>query len=162
MKKLMMIAVLILPIANVADAAVSQDDERMFYVQIAKGTELSGQIIDVTELSVSSSFGDITIPIEKIEAVKMHAGNDDSAVIAFTNGDMVTGKIDLAELNLKTGWGKAFINAESIDSLSTSRYGRFYNDPNAGGWRFSRGNPAPNTNNNQFGGQMRGTGNGGR
>lgn len=131
------------------------DDSRMFYVKVAKGNDLSGQIVGISELKVTTGFGEVTIPVSKIEAVKMHADNEDSAVIAFTNGDMVTGKVEVDELQLKTNWGKARINAASIEAISSSQYGRFYSDPNGGGWRFSRGSAtaASQRGTSTFGGQ---------
>ena len=118
---------------------LAQDDGRVFYVKVTKGTELSGQIIGITEFKVTTGFGEVSIPVEKVEGIKMDSDGKGSAVIAFTNGDMVTGKIDMSDLQLKTNWGKAHINSAAIDSISSSQYGRFYSDPNGGGWRFSRG-----------------------
>ena len=118
---------------------LAQDDGRVFYVKVTKGTELSGQIVGISEFKVKTGFGDVSIPVEKIEGIKMDSDGQGSAVIAFTNGDMVTGKIDMSDLQLKTNWGKAHINSDAIDSISGSQLGRFYSDPNGGGWRFSRG-----------------------
>ena len=122
----------------------AQDDLRVFYVKVARGTELSGQIVEISEFKVKTEFGDVTIPIEKVEGIKLDADGQGSAVLAFTNGDMVTGKIEMEKLELKTNWGKAHINTDTIDSISAAQYGRFYSDPTGGGWRFSRGNS--NTN----------------
>ena len=128
-----------------ATTCFAQDDDRIFYVKVTKGANLAGQIVGISELTVTTGFGKITIPVEKIEAIKMHADGDDSAVIAFVNGDMVTGKVEVDELQLKTTWGKAHINSASIEAISSSQHGRFYSDPNGGGWRFSRGTPPTTT-----------------
>lgn len=126
-------------------AASGQDDSaRTFFVKVQKANQLVGQVIEVTELKASTSFGDVTIPMDKIEAVKMNANNQGTAVIALTNGDMVTGTVDLPELHLKTTWGKAHINSSSIDAFSTSQFGRFYTDTSTGGWRYSRGTASNN------------------
>lgn len=144
---------------------IGQDSDRIFYVKVNKSTELQGQIVEVTELKVSTSFGEVDIPFEKVEAIKMRAGGDGTAVIAFINGDMVTGKIQMDELQIKTSWGKAYINADSIDSIAGSQFGNFYADPN-GGWRYSRGsrpNSSPVNRNRGFsnpgGSGFRGTAN---
>lgn len=113
-------------------------DDRTFYVKIDEATTIQGQLLQTEGLKFSTSFGEVTLPIEKIEAIKMSGGGDNSAVVAFVNGDMVTGKLDIDELHLKTSWGKAYVNAISIDMISSSQFGSFYNDSN-GGWRFSRG-----------------------
>ena len=131
-------AVLILPV-NV----FGQDAERIFYVKVTKETtQLSGQLIELDALKVATAFGNVTIPLEKIEAVRMRADSEERSVIALGNGDMITGKIEIDELHLKTNWGKAHINSVSLESFSVSPYGRFYTDPTQGGWRYSRGSAA--------------------
>jgi hypothetical protein len=119
-----------------------QDVDRMFYVKVTKATQLSGQVIELEEFKVETSFGNVTIPLDKIEAVKMRSDGADAAVIALTNGDMITGKIEIDELHLKTNWGKAHIEAASIEAFSASPYGRFYTDSTGAGWRYSRGTAA--------------------
>lgn len=136
-----------------ANSAVSGQEEgsgtRTFFVKVQKADAIVGQVIEVSELNVTTAFGDVTIPMDKIEAVKVNASTQGTAVIAFTNGDMVTGSLDLSELHLKTSWGKAHINANAIDSFSTSQFGRFYTDTNGGGWRYSRGTAANNRSRTQ-------------
>jgi len=133
-------------------AAFGQEEgsgSRTFFVKVQKADAIVGQVIEVNELKVATAFGDVTIPMDKIEAVKVNASSQGSAVIAFTNGDMVTGTLDLSELHLKTTWGKAHINADAIDSFSTSQFGRFYTDTNGGGWRYSRGTATNNRSRTQ-------------
>ena len=142
-----LIAIVMLAVGSLS----AEDDERMFYVKVTKGAEISGQIIGISEFKVGTSFGEITIPVGKVEAIKMDADGQGSAVIAFNNGDMVTGKMEISDLKLKTNWGKAHVNSDAITSITANQYGRFYTDPTAGGWRYSRGNP-------QQQGMMRGSG----
>ena len=115
------------------------DDERMFYVNVTKGTELAGQIVGIESFKVTTGFGEVSIPVEKIDGIKMDSDGQGSAVIAFTNGDMVTGTIELSDLQLKTNWGTAHIKSEAINSISSNQYGKFYSDPAGGGWRYTRG-----------------------
>jgi hypothetical protein len=124
----------------------ANEDDRLFYVKVTKANTLEGQVVEISELKVTTGFGEVSIPMEKVEAVKMHADADDAAIIAFVNGDMITGKIDLSELQLKTTWGTAHINIPSVEEFSTSQFGRFYADPTAGGWRYSRGSAPENPN----------------
>lgn len=138
-------AVLTLPASIFA-----QESDRMFYVKVTKETnQLSGQLTDITDFKLETSFGNVTIPLDKIEAVRLRADGEDRSVIALNNGDMITGKIDLDELHLKTNWGKAHIKSDSLESFSVSPYGRFYTDPSQGGWRYSRGNAPNATQQNQ-------------
>lgn len=110
------------------------------YVQVVKNRELSGQIVELTELKVKTSFGEVPIPIDKIDGIKMHADANDNAVIAFKNGDLVTGKIMLDKLQLKTEWGTAHILTEKIETVTTSKSAKFFSDTTGGrqSWRFSK------------------------
>ena len=122
-----------------SSVANAQDSSRTFYVSIVQeATQISGELIGISEFQVETTFGQVTMPIAKIEAVRMQADGDGKAVIALTNGDMVSGKITLDELHVKTNWGKAHIKSASIESFSADQLGRFYTDPTAGGWRYSR------------------------
>ncbi|MEM9409668.1 MAG: hypothetical protein AAGA30_01055 [Planctomycetota bacterium] len=151
MKSVKNVFLAVLIFGNAVCFANGQEDNRIFFVKVAKATGLQGQIIDMTELEVTTSFGDITIPFDKIEAVKMRAGVNNSSVIALVNGDMITGSINIDELHLKTNWGKAHIKGEALESISTTQNGQFYTDPNGGGWRYSRGGAGQMMNSPQFG-----------
>ena len=117
----------------------SAADDRTFYVKIDNSTTIQGRIIETDGLKFTTAFGEVAIPIEKIEAIKMSDEGDNSAVVAFVNGDMVSGKLDISELHLKTTWGKAHISAAAIDTISSREFGSFYNDSSGGGWRYSKG-----------------------
>ena len=130
------ILLLIVGIGFCADQAVAQ--ERPMFINLAKGKNLVGQVLELETLKVETNFGPVSIPMAKVEGIRLHADKDDSAVIAFANGDIVTGKIDLSELQIKTDWGKAYIKTEYIVSLTADKNGSFYNDKSAGGWRFSK------------------------
>lgn len=111
------------------------------YVKVSQNRELTGTPIELTELKVTTSFGEVTIPMAKIDGIKMHATDDDAAVIAFKNGDLVTGKIGIDKVSIKTEWGKAHIKIDQIDQLVVNQAAAFYED-NTGGkktWRFNNG-----------------------
>jgi len=119
-----------------ADRAVAQ--ERPMFINLAKGKNLVGQVLELDTLKVETNFGPVSIPMAKVEGIRMHSDKDDSVVIAFENGDIVTGKINLNELQIKTDWGKAYIKTEYIVSITANKNASFYNDKAAGGWRFSK------------------------
>jgi hypothetical protein len=111
------------------------------YVNVTRNRELTGSPIELKTLSVTTSFGEVSIPIEKVDGVKLHVGADDSAVIAFKNGDLVTGKVNLETISLKTAWGKAHVNLEQIETIVANRNAQFFPETTNGkkGWRFSNG-----------------------
>ncbi|MFK7769778.1 MAG: hypothetical protein AB8B55_21400 [Mariniblastus sp.] len=147
----MLLSASLISISNAQEVAGPEGST--LYVKVAQ-TELSGTPIELAEIKVTTSFGDVSIPLAKIDGIKMHADADDSAVIAFKNGDLVTGKVVLETINLKTSWGTAKINTSQIDTVMASRTARFYPEASGGtkGWRFTTAAPAtPVRQQNNFG-----------
>jgi len=110
------------------------------FVRVTQNREISGTPIDLAEIKVTTSFGEVAIPLAKIDGIKMHADGNDSSVIAFKNGDLVTGKVNLEVIKLKTDWGTAHINTTQIEQVTANKNARFYSDANPVGgaksWRF--------------------------
>jgi len=78
------------------------------------------------------------------EVFKMHADGNDSSVIAFKNGDLVTGTVELETVKLKTDWGTAHINTSQIEQITSDQSARFFSDSSGTGakaWRFQRTPP---------------------
>lgn len=114
-------------------------------VSVSQNRELTGMIIQLDELSVTTSFGEVKVPMTKIDGIKMNIGNGNGAVLAFKNGDMLTGKINLDKVQLKTDWGTAHIDAAQIQTVTNDKNARFFNDSSTGGsgWRFTKARPVP-------------------
>jgi len=53
-------------------------------------------------MKVTTSFGEVAIPFSKIDGIKLHADASDSSVIAFKNGDLITGKVVLDQVTLSS------------------------------------------------------------
>lgn len=135
----LMLAVLLT--SNVVAQDVPGPDGDIVFVKVAQNRELSGTPIDLNEFKLTTGFGEVTIPMNKVNGIKLHATEDDSAIIAFKNGDLVTGKIMLETISIKTSWGKAHIKASQINSITNNRAARFLPDNSGGkkGWKFSNG-----------------------
>ena len=110
------------------------------YVKIAQAADLKGELLELDSVKVQTSFGEIAIPMEKLEGIKMNIGSNGKAVIAFKNGDIVTGQVSMTSLQLKTNWGKAHIDPIHIETITMDKDGRFFKDgpSGTGGWRFSK------------------------
>lgn len=111
------------------------------YLKVTQDREIVGAPIAFNEINVATSFGDVTIPLAKIEGIKLHADEQDNAVIAFKNGDLVTGKISLDVIQVKTQWGTAHVKTPKINMLTMTPNAVFYADAKAGGWRFKKASP---------------------
>lgn len=108
-------------------------------VQITGNTELKGSITGLSELKLQTKFGQVTIPLGEIEGAKMHADEKDSCVVAFKNGDIVTGAVTLDKISIATAWGDANIRIENIETVLVNQKGSFFKDSAQGKtyWRFS-------------------------
>jgi len=113
------------------------------YVSVERNNDLTGSIVDLADLKVETEFGQVSIPMAKVDGVKMHADAKDNSIIAFKNGDVVTGKVVLEIVKLKTEWGTAHINTEKIQTIMNSKNSRFYSDNSTGRpiWKFSKSGP---------------------
>jgi len=114
-------------------------------VKVSQNRQLTGAITALDELNVSTSFGEVKVPMAKIDGIKMNIGNGKDAVLAFKNGDMLSGKINLDKVQLKTDWGIAHVDAAQIETITSDKNARFYTDNTSGGsgWRFSKAPPVP-------------------
>ena len=129
------------PVLTAQEVAGPQGTQ--IFVRVTQNREIAGTPIDLVEIKVSTSFGDVAIPLAKIDGIKMHADGEDSAVVAFKNGDLVTGKITLETIKLKTDWGTAHIMTSQIETVTDDHNARFYADSSGGakGWRFTKATP---------------------
>jgi len=110
------------------------------YVSLDRNNDLSGTILELESLKVETAFGAVSIPMSKIDGIKMHSDAKDNAVIAFKNGDLVTGKVILDVVKLKTEWGTAHINTAKVETITNAKGSKFFSDTSTGKavWRFSK------------------------
>ena len=142
------VSVILLLIACCVSNSYAQDmggpaDGKIF-VKVTRNREITGAAIDLNDVKFRAEFGEVTIPMGKIAGIKLHVNAEDDAVIALKNGDLVTGKISLDTVSLKTAWGKAHIKLDQIETIMSDSGSRFFAETNSGkkGWRFSSGSVA--------------------
>lgn len=113
-----------------------------FFLNLAQNQKVEGVAVDVQNFKITTGFGDVEVPLDKIDGIRLNAMEDGSAVMAFKNGDILTGILHVSDLKLKTSWGFATVNIAYIDQISTTQ-GASFSSSKAGGktvWSFSRGN----------------------
>ncbi len=123
-----------------AQEVTGPDSGTVLYVNLSQDRELSGTLVEMQDMKVTTSFGEVAIPFSKIDGIKLHADASDASVIAFKNGDLITGKVVLDQIKLKTDWGAAHVNTTQIESVTTTKNAKFFSDTTAGKrkWRFSK------------------------
>ena len=134
--------------------AVAQDDapqvaapaaSSRVFVKIEQAPDLEGMLVDLDQIELETSFGNVPVPVESIDGIKMNVDPEGTTVVAFKNGDVLTGKVSLDTVKVRTTWGTAHIDVSAIDSVTMSSNGRFFLD-NSGGvrtWRFSKVEAVP-------------------
>lgn len=111
------------PAVGIKSSEIVSDD--LLFVRLSDVKSLAGELDEITEITMTTKFGDVTIPMEQIAGIKLHTDEDDSAVIVMVDGDVLTGVPSLPMLQLSTDWGKAEINPEAVQSITTTSNSKF-------------------------------------
>lgn len=113
-----------------------------FFLDLAQSKKLQGIVVDIQKFDITTGFGDVQVPLDKIEGIRLNAMPDGSAVMAFKNGDILTGILHVNDLKIRTSWGFATVNIAYIQQISTTR-GAVFSSSAADGkttWQFTPGN----------------------
>lgn len=99
-------------------------DSPLIYLRINSGKTLSGYVQNRDSLKLATEFGEIDFPFQSFVGVRFNVTNDDQevrAVILFENGDVVSGKIDVDAIVLKTIWGDKAFQIHELNSITKTR-----------------------------------------
>lgn len=147
MRQFCYLGLAIIALTCFSDSVSAQDLDvpmkNQVFVSVERNNDLTGSIVELAALKVETEFGEVSIPMTKVDGIKMHADAKDNSIIAFKNGDLVTGRVVLDVVKLKTEWGTAHINTEKIQTIMNTKSSRFYSDNSTGKavWRFSKSGP---------------------
>ncbi len=112
--------------APVTDPMLNQaGGEGIVFLRIGDSKRMAGKLNAFEQISLKTAFGDVTIPMSEVAGVKFHTTADDKAVVVLINGDSVTGIPSLPAIQLSTDWGRADIDPEFIQSLTSASGARF-------------------------------------
>ena len=109
-------------IANKATEIISED---ILFVRLSDVKSLAGELDEISEITLTTKFGDVTIPMDLIAGIRLHTDEEDSAVVVMVDGDALTGVPSLPTLQLSTDWGKAEVNPEAVQSITTTSNSKF-------------------------------------
>ena len=109
-------------IASKSSEIISED---ILFVRLSDVKSLAGELDEISEITLTTKFGDVTIPMEQIAGIKLHTDDDDSAVVIMVAGEALTGVPSLPTLQLSTDWGKAEVNPEAVQSITTTSNSKF-------------------------------------
>lgn len=105
-------------------------------IQLANSQELRGTLQQTTTLQMKTAFGQITVPLNEVVAIKMAQEGNATTTVALHNGDSVTGAIEMETIMLETEWGKAEINAPHVNSIMFSEGLKWVSETSTNGPRW--------------------------
>lgn len=111
------------PVVGIKSSQIVSED--LLFIRLSDVKSLAGELDEISEITMTTKFGDVTIPMEQIAGIKLHTDEDDSAVVVMVDGDVLTGVPSLPMLQLSTDWGKAEINPEAVQSITTTSNSKF-------------------------------------
>ena len=105
-------------------------------IQLSNSQELRGTLQQTTSMQMKTSFGQISIPLNEVVAIKMAQEGNATTTVALHNGDSVTGAIEMETIMLETEWGKAEINAPHVNSIMFSEGLKWVSESSMNGARW--------------------------
>lgn len=105
-------------------------------VELLSGTELEGTLLEMTELTMKTSFGEASVPLTEVAGVRLAQEGSNSTTVVMHNGDSITGATDLRIVMVETAWGKAEINGPNISSILFSHGLKWTSTSGLGGERW--------------------------
>ena len=158
-KQLLIVLLVVMGGMITASSSFAQDDDLMqddlaqvqegemeggvnFFIDLAQNQKIEGIAVDIQKRKVTTGFGDAEVPLDKIDGIRLNAMDDGTAVLAFKNGDILTGVLHLNDLKIKTGWGFGTINLAYIDQISVTKGATFTSSTSPNGkrtWAFRPG-----------------------
>lgn len=126
-------------------------------IELTKSRRITGELDNVSQVVLQTKFGEANIPLTEVDGIKLHIDENDSAVVAFKNGDVVTGLLKMDALAVSTDWGGANVKLASVETILMTKSGSFYQDSADGKnrWRFGDTRELANTTRRQQQGTQR-------
>ena len=86
-------------------------------IHLLDGMKLTGELIDVDQWSMKTSFGTTNLPLSTVAGMRMAHEGDAMTTVVLHNGDNLTGAVQLDLVVIQTEWGRAEINGNHVASV---------------------------------------------
>ncbi len=118
------------------------DGKGVVFIRLSDTKRMAGKVEGLNEFMLKTSFGEVTVPMSEIAGIKFHTSSDDKAVVILNNGDAITGIPTIPAIELMTDWGKADIDPEFIQSMTSTSAAKFRQQNSDFGvrWTLNTGN----------------------
>jgi hypothetical protein len=81
------------------------------------GMKLSGELSEVDQWSMKTSFGTTNLPLSTVAGVRMAQEGNAMTTVVLHNGDNLTGAVQLDQVVIQTEWGRAEVNGNHVASI---------------------------------------------
>jgi len=86
-------------------------------VTLLDGMKLQGELTEVDQWSMKTSFGTTNLPLSTVAGMRMAQEGNSMTTVVLHNGDNLTGAVQLDQVVIQTEWGRAEINGNHIASI---------------------------------------------
>ena len=86
-------------------------------VTLLDGMKLQGELTEVDQWSMKTSFGTTNLPLSTVAGMRMAQEGNSMTTVVLHNGDNLTGAVQLDQVVIQTEWGRAEINGNHVASI---------------------------------------------
>jgi hypothetical protein len=86
-------------------------------ITLLDGMKLSGELTEVDQWSMKTSFGTTNLPLSTVAGMRMAQEGNAMTTVVLHNGDNLTGAVQLDQVVIQTEWGRAEINGNHVGSI---------------------------------------------
>jgi sRNA-binding regulator protein Hfq len=86
-------------------------------VVLLNGMKLSGELTEVDQWNMKTSFGTTNLPLSTVAGMRMAQEGNAITTVVLHNGDNLTGAVQLDQVVIQTEWGRAEINGNHVASI---------------------------------------------
>jgi hypothetical protein len=86
-------------------------------IALLDGTKLSGELTEVDQWSMKTSFGTTNLPLSTVAGLRMAQEGNATTTVVLHNGDNLTGAMQLDQVVIQTEWGRAEVNGNHVASI---------------------------------------------
>jgi hypothetical protein len=86
-------------------------------VALINGMKLSGELAEVDQWNMKTSFGTTNLPLSTVAGMRMAQEGNAITTVVLHNGDNLTGAVQLDMVVIQTEWGRAEINGNHVASI---------------------------------------------
>jgi hypothetical protein len=86
-------------------------------ITLLDGMKLAGELTEVDQWSMKTSFGATSLPLSTVAGMRMAQEGNAVTTVVLHNGDNLTGAVQLDLVVIQTEWGRAEINGNHVASI---------------------------------------------